>query len=104
MFTDNVQVNTGVTFDNQFIVDVPDDEAVAERFHGITENVAAYSLDYILNELRTVGFYAFPLLCRANSFIGDGFSAEMIGTDSGIHICKPTSGWELDEEHSAFVK
>ncbi len=85
-------------------MDVSDDEGVLEGFHSIAEYVAADGLDDILHELRTVGFDAFPLFCRANAFIGDGFSAELIGTEPEFHICKPASGGELDEEHFAFVK
>ena len=58
-------------------MDVSDDEGVLEGFHSIAEYVAADGLDDILHELRTVGFDAFPLFCRANAFIGDGFSAEI---------------------------
>ena len=72
-------------------MDVSDDEAVAERLHSITENVTANGLDDILHELWTVGFYAFPFLCRAHAFVGDGFSAKLIGADPGLHICKPAS-------------
>lgn len=72
-------------------MDMSDDEAVAEGFHSIAEDVATYSLDYILNELRTIGFNAFPLLCRSHAFIGDGFSAELIGADPGLYICKSAS-------------
>ena len=85
-------------------MDVSDDEGVLEGFHSIAEYVAADGLDDILHELRPVGFNSFPFLGRANAFIGDGFSAELIGTEPEFHICKPASGGELDEEHFAFVK
>ena len=104
LFTDGLQINSGVTFNNQFIMDMPDDEAMPQGFHSIAEDIAADGLDNILHELWTVGFYAFPLLRRANTFISDGFSAELIGANPGLHIGKPASGRKLDEEHSAFVK
>ena len=85
-------------------MNVPDDEAVSECLHGIAEDIAADGLDDILNEFRPVGFNAFPFLCRAYAFIGGGFSAELIGSDPGLHVCKSASGRKLDEEHSAFVK
>lgn len=86
LFADDFQVNAGIAFDDQFIVDVTDDEAMPEGLHSMAEDIAADGLDDILHELRTIGFYAFPLLCRAHAFIGDGFSAELIGTDPGLHI------------------
>ena len=86
LLTYGFQVNAGIAFDDQFIMNVTDDKAVPERFHGVAENVAADGLDDILHEFRSVGFNAFPLLRRANTFIGDGFSAELIDTDAGLHI------------------
>lgn len=104
LFTDDFQVNSGIAFDDKFIVDVSDDKAVAKSFHSIAEDVAADSLDDVFHEFRPVGFNAFPLLRRANTFIGDGFSAELIGTNSGFHVGKSASGRKLDEKHSAFIK
>jgi len=45
LFADDVQVHAGAAFDDEFIVDVADDEAVGERAHGAAEDVAADSLD-----------------------------------------------------------
>ena len=58
LLTDDIQINIGTAFDNQLIMDVPDDEAVPESFHGVAEDVTADSLDDVLHELRTVGFDA----------------------------------------------
>lgn len=91
LLTDHFLVNSGVTFDDQFIVDVTNDKAMAKSFHSVAEDVAADSLDDILHELRSIGFNAFPLLCRADAFISDGFSSELIGYDPGLHICEPPS-------------
>lgn len=91
LFAEDFQVNSGVAFDNQFIMDVPDNEAVPEGLHSIAEDVAADGLNDILHEFRTIGFDAFPFLCRSHAFIGDGFSAELIGADPGLHICKSAS-------------
>lgn len=104
LFTDDFPVNSGITFDDQFIMDVSDDEAVPEGLHSIAEDVAADGLDDILHELRSVGFDAFPLLSRAYTFIGDGFSTELVCADPRLHICKPASRRKLYEEHSTFVK
>ena len=91
LFADSFQINTGIAFDDQFIMHVPDDEAVSECSHSIAEDIAGYCLDDVLHELRTIGFDAFPFLCGANAFIGDGFSAELIGADPWFHIGKPAS-------------
>ena len=60
LLTDHIQVNIRAAFDDQLIMNVTDDEAVPESFHGVAEDVAADSLDDVLHELRTVGFDAFP--------------------------------------------
>ena len=90
LFTDDLQVDSGIAFDNQFIMNMPDDKTMAKSFHSVAENVAADGLDDILHEFRSVGFNAFPLLRRANTFIGDGFSAKLIGANPGLHIGKST--------------
>ena len=59
LFTNDFQINTGATFDDQFIMDVSDDEAVPESLHGVAEDVAADGLHDVLYELRTIGFDAF---------------------------------------------
>lgn len=56
LLIDSFQVNIGAAFDNKFIMYVTDDEAVPESLHGVAENVATYSLDDVLHELRIVGF------------------------------------------------
>ena len=86
LLADRIQVNVRTAFDDQLIMNMTDDEAVPECFHGVTEDVAADGLDDILHELRTVGFDAFPFLCAADSFIGDGFSAILVFSDTGLHV------------------
>lgn len=63
LLADHIQVNIGTAFDNQLIMNMTDDEAMPERFHSVTENVAADGLDDVLYEFRTVRFDAFPFLC-----------------------------------------
>ena len=63
LLTDHIQVNARTAFDDQLIMNVADDEAVPERFHSVTEDVAADGLDDVLYEFRTVRFDAFPFLC-----------------------------------------
>ena len=77
---------TGVAFYNQFIMDMSDYKTMPESLHGITEDIAADGLDDVLHELRSVGFDAFPLLCGANAFVGDGFSAILVFSDAGLHV------------------
>ena len=88
LFTDGFQISTWIAFYDQFIMNVSDDEAVAEGLHGIAEYVAADVLDNILHEFRTVGFDAFPFLCGAHAFVGNGFPAELVFSDTGLHICQ----------------
>ena len=86
LLTDDIQVNFGTAFDDQLIVNVTDDKAVPESFHGVAEDVTTDSLDDVLHELRTVGFDAFPFLCGSDSFIGDGFAAILVFSDTGFHV------------------
>jgi len=86
LFADGFQVNAGTAFDDKLIMDVSDDKAVPESFHCIAEDIPTDGLHDVLHELRTVGFDAFPLLCGAHTFIGDGFTAELVLTDTGLHI------------------
>ena len=43
-------------FDDEFVMDVPDDEAVAKVLHCKTEDIPGYTLDNILDEFRAVTF------------------------------------------------
>ena len=63
-----------------------DDEAVSESLHGKAENISADGLNDVLHKLRSVGFDAFPLLCRSNTFVGDGFAAILVFSDTGLHV------------------
>ena len=63
LLADHIQVNVRAAFDDQLIMNVADNEAVAESFHSVAEDVAADGLDDVLHELRTIGFDAFPFLC-----------------------------------------
>ena len=59
-------------------MNVPDDKAIPQSFHGVAENIAADGLDNVLYKFQTVGFGAFLFLCGTYAFIGYGFSAELI--------------------------
>ena len=91
LLTDHIQVNIRAAFDDQLIMNVTDDEEVPESLHGVTEDVAADSLDDVLHELRTVGFDTFPFLCRTDSFVGDGLSAILVFSDTGFHVGEQTA-------------
>ena len=91
LLANHIQVNVRAAFDDQLIVNMTDDEAVPECLHGIAEDVAADSLYDVLHELRTVGFDAFPFLCGSDSFIGDGFAAILVFSDTGFHVGEKTA-------------
>ena len=63
LLTDHIQVDIRAALDDQFIMNMTDDKAVPECFHGIAEDVAADGLNDVLHELWTIGFDAFPFLC-----------------------------------------
>ena len=85
-------------------MNVSDDEAVPESFHGVAEDIPADGLDDVFHEFRPVGFDALPFLCGTYAFIGDRFPTELIDPDPGLDIGQPPAGGKLDEEHSAFIK
>ena len=91
LLTDHIQVNIRAAFDDQLIVNVTDDKTVPESLHGIAEDIATHGLDDVLHELRSVGFYAFPLLCGSNAFVGDGFAAILIFSDTWLHVGEKTA-------------
>ena len=97
LLTDHIQVDIRAAPDDQFIMNMTDDKAVPECFHGIAEDVAADGLNDVLHKLRTVGFDAFPFLCGSNTFISYGFAAELILTNTRLHIGQKATGGELDE-------
>ena len=86
LFADDIQINSRAAFDDKLIMNVTDDEAVPECFHGVAEDIAADGLDDVFHELRTVGFDTFPFLCRSNTFIGDGFAAILVFSDTWFHV------------------
>lgn len=86
MFADGIKINAGITFDDEFVMDMADDKAVAEGLHGIAEDIPADGLHDVLHEFRTVGFDAFPFLRGADANVGDGFAAELVSSDTGFHI------------------
>ena len=68
LFADSFQVNAGAAFNDQLIVDMSDDEAVPEGFHGVAEDIPADGLNDIFHKFRPVGFDTFPFLCGTYAF------------------------------------
>ena len=91
LLADCIQVNLRTAFDNQLIMNMTDDETVPESLHGIAEDVAADGLNDVLHKLRTVGFDAFPFLCCSDPFVGDGFAATLIFSDTWLHVGEKTA-------------
>ena len=108
MFADHIEIDAGVAFYDQFVMDMTDDKAVPECFHGIAEDIAADRLHDILHEFRTVGFDTFPFLCGTDALIGHGFTAELILSDTGLHIAEHPAGGEImvlfDEFDKTFAR
>ena len=86
LLTNNIQVNIGTAFDDQLVMNMSYNEALPERLHGVTEDVAADGLNDVLHKLRTVGFDAFPFLCGSDSLIGYGFAAILVFSDTWLHV------------------
>ena len=77
--------------DNKFIVDVAADTIILQRPHSIAENIPADRLNDVLHEFRTVAFNALPLLHCANALVSDGLAAELILTNTGFDVGKPSA-------------
>lgn len=103
LFAYGIQRDSRAAFNNEFIMDVTDNEAVREITHGEAEGVTADSLDDVLYEFGAVGFDAFPLLCGTHAFIGDGIPAEPVFPDLRLYVRKVPARREGNEEHAAFT-
>ena len=75
------------------------DKAVGEVTHSKTEKIAGDCLHNVLNEFRAVAFDTFPFLSGSDTFIGYGFTAESIFSDTRLDVVKSSTGRKLDEEH-----
>ena len=84
-------------------MDVSADKAVAQRPHGVAQDVPADGLHDVLHEFRAVAFDPLPFFRRTDAFIGDRFATEFVLADLWFHICQPPAGWKLDEQHGALV-
>ena len=84
-------------------MDMTDNKAMSEGFHGIHKDIPADGLYDILHKLGTVGFNAFPFFCATYALIGYGFSAESVFTHPGFHVRQPSAGGKCDKKHTALV-
>lgn len=91
-------------FYDEFVMDMAYDEAEGQVLHGEAQEVPGNCLDDIFHEFWTVGFYALPFFVCSGSFVGDGFPAETVFPDAGLDVGEQASGWETDEEKSAFIE
>ena len=85
-------------------MDMTADKAVGEVTHSKTEKISGDCLHNVLNEFRTVAFDSFPFLSGADTFIGYGFTAESIFSDTRLDVAKSSTGRKFDEEHSASAE
>ena len=87
LFAEDLQVDAGAGFDDQLVVNVHGNEAVRQGPHCVAENVTGGSLDDVLHELRPVGLQPRPLLCTADTLVGDTLAAELICTELRLYRC-----------------
>ena len=79
-----------------------DDEAVAERPHGVGQDIAGNRLDNVLGDFGTVGLEPGPL-AEIRPLIGHAVGAEAIHADAGLDVGEPAAGGQIDEEHAAGI-
>lgn len=82
-------------------MDMTADKAVGEVTHSKTEKISGDCLHDVFYEFRAVAFDAFPFLSGADAFIGYGFTAKSIFSDTRLDVTKSSTGREFDEEHPA---
>ena len=80
-------------------MDMTTNKAVGEVTHSKTEKISGDCLHNVLNEFRTVAFDSFPFLSGADTFIGYGFTAESIFSDTRLDVAKSSTRRKFDEEY-----
>ena len=85
---------------NQLVMHVPNDLAVAQGPHGVSQDVPADGLHDVLDELRSVTFDPGPVLCGIDAHVGDGLSAKTILADPGLDIGQAPPARQRDEQHA----
>ena len=81
----------GTAFDDHFVVDMTDNPAEGQIFHGIAEKVAGYCLDNVLHKFRPVRFDTFPLFGRSNTLVGNRFTTKTVFADFRLNIAELSS-------------
>ena len=69
-------------------MDMSANSLIGEVSHGIAEKIPGDCLHDIFNEFRAIGFDAFSFLSGAYAFIGYGFTAEAILSDTRFYIAE----------------
>ena len=87
--------------DDKFIMNMTANPIIPQRPHSIAENIPADRLNDVFYEFRTVAFDAFPFFSGTDAFIGYGFTAKSIFSDTRLDVAKSSTGREFDEEHPA---
>lgn len=82
---------------------MPADKAVAQRPHGVTQDVPRDCLHNVFHEFRAVTFNPLPFFRRADALVGDGLTSEFILTDLRLHVGQPPAGRKLDKQHGALI-
>ena len=73
-------------------MDMGDNAAAPQRFHGIHEDVPRYRLHDVLNELGTIAFKPLPFLRAFDTHICHAVAAELILADPRLYIGKLSAG------------
>ena len=76
------------------------DGAMAQRLHGVAEDVSGCGLHDVFHELGTVGVEAFPFLSGADAFLSNTLAAELIDSDLRFYIGQLSAGRERDKQHA----
>ena len=75
----------------------------AECAHGIAEDITADCLDHVLGQLAAKALQPLPLLCTANTLVGNGSSAELVFSQSRFHIRQLSARGKINKEKTRPV-
>lgn len=84
-------------------MDMAYNKAVGESPHCVAQDITIDGLYNVLHELRTIAFDSLPFLCISNTFVGDGFTTELVLANLWFYIAKASAGREYNEQHSTLV-
>lgn len=80
------------------------DEAGGQVLHGKAQEIPGDCLDDVFHEFWTVGFYALPFFGCSGAFVGDGFPAETVFSDTGLNVGEMAALGEADEKEPTFIE